>query len=261
VPVFIGTSGWQYDHWRGTFYPEGVAQSRWLEFYAEQFRVVELNNSFYQLPKRETFDAWAKRTPDDFVLAAKMSRYLTHVRRLKEPSEPVGRFLSHAQGLGSKLGPVLLQLPPTLRADAGLLEEVLGAFPAGVRVALEPRHDSWFLDEIAAVLSEHNAAMCLTDRKAEPVTPVWRTADWTFLRFHEGTGSPHPCYKRSTMETWVERLAESWGKKRSDLFVFFNNDPRACALRDAVVFAELLQGAGFETTRVPTRRDVRIDRG
>jgi uncharacterized protein YecE (DUF72 family) len=260
VPVYLGTSGWQYDHWRGTFYPEGVAQSRWLEFYAERFRVVELNNSFYRLPNKETFTGWAERTPDDFVLAAKMSRYLTHVKRLKDPSEPVERFLRHAGGLGSKLGPVLLQLPPTLKATEGVLEEVLGAFPTGVRVALEPRHDSWFTDETAAVLSDHNAAMCLTDRQAEPVTPVWATADWTFLRFHEGTGSPHPCYKRSTMETWVERLADGWGKKRSDVFVFFNNDPRACALRDAVVFAELLQAAGFETTRVPGRRDVKIDR-
>jgi uncharacterized protein YecE (DUF72 family) len=261
VPVYIGTSGWQYDHWRGTFYPEGVAQSRWLEFYSERFRVVELNNSFYKLPKRETFAGWAERTPDDFVLAAKMSRYLTHVRRLKDPREPVERFLSHAGALRSKLGPVLLQLPPTLKATEGVLGEVLGVFPTGVRVALEPRHDSWFTDETAAVLSDHNAAMCLTDREAEPVTPVWKTADWTFLRFHEGTGSPHPCYKRSTMEAWVERLADRWGKKRSDVFVFFNNDPRACALRDAVVFAELLQSAGFETTRVPGRRDVKLERG
>jgi uncharacterized protein YecE (DUF72 family) len=260
VPVYIGTSGWQYDHWRGTFYPEGVAQSRWLEFYSERFRVVELNNSFYRLPKKETFSGWAERTPDDFILAAKMSRYLTHVRRLKEPREPIERFLRRAGGLGSKLGPVLLQLPPTLKASESALEEALDHFPGNVRVALEPRHDSWFTDQIAGVLSEHNAALCLADRGAEPVTPVWRTADWTFLRFHEGTGSPHPCYKRGTMEIWVDRLADGWGKKRSDVFVFFNNDPRACALRDSVVFAELLQAAGFEATRVPNRRDVKLDR-
>ena len=117
MAVLIGTSGWMYRHWRETFYPKGVAQKRWLEFYAERFATVESNNAFYMLPEGPTFRAWAERTPGDFVMAVKMSRYLTHIKRLAEPDEPIRRFVSRASELGSKLGPVLLQLPPSLQLD------------------------------------------------------------------------------------------------------------------------------------------------
>ena len=118
MPMRIGTSGWQYRDWRGGLYPPGVPQRRWLEHYAERYATVENNNSFYRLPARETFESWRERTPDDFVMAVKASRYLTHVRRLRDPAEPVARLLGAAAGLGRKLGPVLLQLPPTLKADS-----------------------------------------------------------------------------------------------------------------------------------------------
>ena len=124
----IGTSGWQYRDWRGVLYPPGVPQRRWLEFYAEQFATVENNNAFYRLPSRETFAAWAERTPAGFVMAVKASRYLTHIRRLKDPAEPVGRLLGAAAGLGAALGPFLLQLPPTWQGDPGLLDETLAEF-------------------------------------------------------------------------------------------------------------------------------------
>jgi uncharacterized protein YecE (DUF72 family) len=258
LTAFIGTSGWQYRHWRRTFYPEGVAQSRWLEFYAERFQIVELNNSFYRLPPRETFEKWALRTPSDFILAAKMSRYLTHIKKLKEPEEPVARFLEHAAGLGSKLGPVLIQLPPTLQADPSALDDTLGRFPDSVRVAVEFRHDSWWNDEVKSILEAHGAALCLADRHSKPFSALWRTTDWTFLRFHEGEAKPHPCYGRTAIESWVRRLTEGWGPG-SDVYVFFNNDPRACALRDARVFAAAARRAGFETTRVPAAGDVTVD--
>jgi uncharacterized protein YecE (DUF72 family) len=255
--LYLGTSGWQYRHWRNTFYPQGGAQSRWLEFYAERFQIVELNNSFYRLPPYETFVKWRERTPDDFIFAAKMSRFLTHIKKLKDPTEPVERFFRHAAGLGPKLGPVLIQLPPTLRADLGALEETLSLIPDGKRVAVEFRHDSWFTEGCRAVLEKYGAANCMADRLARPWTPTWRTADWTFLRFHEGTGRPHPCYKRKTMEPWVEMLAERWGIE-SDAYVFFNNDPRACALRDVTWFGELAENAGFQVTRVPKRSEIRV---
>lgn len=257
MTAYIGTSGWQYRHWRHTFYPQGVAQSRWLEFFAERFQIVELNNSFYSLPKEETFAKWRERTPDDFILAAKMSRYLTHIKKLKEPQEPVARFFSRARALGPKLGPVLLQLPPTLPVDAPALRETLAEMPDGVRVAVEFRHGSWWTDEIRSILEEFGAANCLADRGAKPVTRLWRTTDWTFVRFHAGLASPQPCYRKKILEEWVDRIARRW-KKHEDVYVFFNNDPRACALRDAIVFAKLMEEAGFETTRVPKRSDVTV---
>jgi uncharacterized protein YecE (DUF72 family) len=190
--MFVGTSGWQYDHWRGRFYPAGLAQSRWLEYYADAFATVEVNNAFYRLPERTTFAGWQRRTPEDFVVAVKMSRYLTHIRRLRDPDEPVARFLDRAAGLGSKLGPVLIQLPPSLRAEPETLDAVLARFPSGVRVAVEPRHDSWWTPAVREVLTRRGAALCWADRRCRPITPTWRTADFGYLRLHEGRARPDP---------------------------------------------------------------------
>ena len=187
MPVLIGTSGWQYRHWRGRFYPDDLPGARWLAYYTERFATVEVNNTFYRLPERATFTAWADQSPGDFVVAAKMSRYLTHIKRLRDPAEPVQRFLDHALGLGAKLGPILLQLPPTLKADAGLLDEALSAFPPGRRVAVEFRHPSWDTDEVRGGLVRHNAAWCLADPPGPGVqTGVRQTADWAYVRFHAG---------------------------------------------------------------------------
>src|SRR5262245_24226073 len=139
VAIRVGTSGWVYAEWRGDFYPEGLPQRRWLEYYASVFDTVEVNNAFYRLPKRETFENWRNTLPDGFCVAVKASRYLTHIKRLREPAEPVARLMAVATGLGDKLGPVLLQLPPTLKADPALLDACLAEFPAGVRVTVEPR--------------------------------------------------------------------------------------------------------------------------
>ncbi|GIF15932.1 DUF72 domain-containing protein [Actinoplanes teichomyceticus] len=211
--LWIGTSGWQYRDWRptggddtGFLYPAGLPQRLWLEHYAERFATVEVNNAFYRLPERDTFAAWRERTPDGFVVAVKMSRYLTHIKRLREPAEPVARFLDRAQGLGDKLGPVLLQLPPTLRADLPALEETLARFPAWVRVAVEPRHPTWFTAECEQLLRRHGAALCWADRKSRPITPLWRTADFGYLRFHEGTARPWPRYGRSALRSWLDRM-------------------------------------------------------
>ena len=196
MTVRIGTSGWQYRDWRGTFYPPSVAQARWLETYADGFATVESNNAFYRLPERHVFEAWAERTPDDFMMAVKMSRFLTHLRRLRDPAEPVQRFLDRARGLGRKFGPVLIQLPPQLRADPDRLAATLERFPRDVRVAVEFRHDSWFTDETRTLLERHGAALCLADRLGV-LTPMWRTADWTYLRFHEGRATPRRSARQS----------------------------------------------------------------
>src|SRR5262249_30172371 len=155
-----GTSGWQYRHWRGRLYPKGLPQSRWLERYTERFRALEINATFYRLPAKSTFAGWARRTPDDAVLAVKASRYLTHLRRLREPEEPVARLLERARPLGGKLGAVLVQLPPDLEVDVEALERCLAAFPPKVRVAVEPRHASWDRDDVRALLADHGAALC-----------------------------------------------------------------------------------------------------
>jgi uncharacterized protein YecE (DUF72 family) len=229
-----GTSGWQYRDWRDAFYPAGVPQRRWLEYYATQFATVENNGTFYRLPPRETFASWRDRVTGDFVMTVKASRYLTHVRRLRDPAGPVRRLLDAAAGLGDRLGPVLLQLPPDLRAAPEALRECLRQFPAAVRVAVEPRHESWWTDEVRGVLATANAALCWADRNAAAVTPLWRTADWGYLRLHEGDGAPWPGYSEATLSAWAERIMATWD---GDVYVYLNNDQNAAAPRDAARLA------------------------
>ncbi|GAA4146655.1 DUF72 domain-containing protein [Actinomadura keratinilytica] len=243
MAMLVGCSGWQYPHWRGVLYPPGLPQRLWLERYAECFDTVESNAAFYRLPKRETFENWAARTPGGFVMAVKASRFLTHVKRLREPAEPVARLMAAAQGLGGKLGPVLLQLPPTLHADAGLLAACLARFPAGVRVAVEPRHPSWWTGAIRAVLERHGAALCWADVLGRPVTPLWRTAGWGYVRLHEGAAAPWPAYGDRALTSWIRRAAGAW-EPGADVFVYFNNDPGGAAVRNALRFAELARRAG-----------------
>ena len=256
MPVLVGTSGWQYRDWRGSFYPEKGPQSAWLEHYAERFATVEVNNAFYRLPEPATFAAWAARTPADFVVGVKMSRYLTHIKRLKNPEEPVERFVRHASNLGAKLGPVLLQLPPNLKADFAALERTLARFPADWRLAVEVRHPSWLTGELRDVLTRHGAAFCLADRKNER-TPLWRTADWGYLRLHEGTATPRPCYGDGALRSWAERVTECWSDAE-DVYVYFNNDPNACAVANARTFAHAVERLGRVVTRVPGRGDVHV---
>lgn len=201
MPVRVGTSGWQYADWRGGLYPAGVPQRLWLQRYAEVFDTVEVNNAFYRLPERSVFESWRDRTPPGF-------------------------------GLGSKLGPVLLQLPPTLQGDVELLQGCLACFPGCVRVAVEPRHRSWWTPEVRRVLSSYNAALCWADRRSRPITPLWRTADWGYLRLHEGRSSPWPRYGPTALRSWARRIAGEWGPA-ADVFVYVNNDQHDAAVLDA----------------------------
>ncbi len=238
MPVLTGTSGWQYRHWRGDFYPQELPQRRWLEYYAGRFRTVENNSTFYRLPARDTFVRWEQRVPDGFEMAVKASRYLSHVRRLRDPAQPVRRLLDAAGGLDGKLGPVLLQLPPNMAADPELLDDCLGQFGAGVRVAVEPRDPSWWTDRTREVLTAHNAALCWADRRGESPTPDWRTADWGYLRFHEGTASQWPRYTPGALRSWAERVAGTWPRKAA-VYAYFNNDQCGAAIHDAEAFARL----------------------
>jgi uncharacterized protein YecE (DUF72 family) len=256
MKVWIGTSGWQYRDWRPAFYPPRLPPARWLEYFSERFATVESNNAFYRLPKASVFAAWAQRTPDDFVMAVKVSRFLTHIKRLNEPEEPVERFLDRARHLGNKLGPVLLQLPPQLKVDPGRLEETLSQFPRDIRVAVEFRHESWFSDDIRRLLERHGAALCMADRR-RPISPLWATSDWTYLRLHEGRASPRPCYGRDALGGWASRLAERAGEWR-EAWVYFNNDHRCCAVRNAIEFASAVAACRLDPTRVPPLDAVRV---
>jgi uncharacterized protein YecE (DUF72 family) len=247
--VYVGTSGWQYPHWKGVFYPDKLPQRAWLPYFAERFQTVEVNNTFYMLPGATVFEEWKKQTPKDFVFALKMSRYLTHVKRLIEPAQPVDRFFDRAKRLGSKIGPVLLQLPPKFHADVVRLDETLSAIGMSVRVAVEFRDESWYSPETREILERHHAALCLADSPRRK-QPAWRTADWGFVRFHEGTGSRAPGYEREVLRRWAQQVAATWDAGE-DVYVYFNNDTEGYAIGDAATFAELAQAAGLRPTRVP----------
>ncbi len=191
-------------------------------------------------------------------MAVKMSRFVTHVLRLREPTEAIQRFVERARHLGTKLGPVLLQLPPSLSADCARLTKALGSFPPEVRVAVEFREESWFSDQTRAVLERHGAALCLADAPGR-VTPIWQTTDWGFVRFHWGLGDPEPCYEEGVLSTWAERIASLWSAT-AEVYCYFNNDPRGCAVRDAARFARAIQDAGLEPSRTPPPEIVTIAR-
>jgi uncharacterized protein YecE (DUF72 family) len=251
MPVHVGTSGWHYQHWRGLLYPKSLASGKWLEWYAQRFATVEINNAFYRLPDAEAVAGWAGAVPDDFVMAVKASRYLTHVRRLHDPRDPVDRILQRMAGLGPKFGPILLQLPPNLRIDIASLGATLAALSERA-VAVEFRHPSWYTAETRRVLEKFGAALCLTDSRG-PQTPWWRTADWGYVRFHQGRAQPPSCYGQTALQTWADRLAEMW-REDAHLYVYFNNDMHGCAPRDARHFAAAVRRAGLSPTRVPGPR-------
>jgi uncharacterized protein YecE (DUF72 family) len=248
MAIRIGTSGFMYEHWRPRFYPPSARGSE-LELYAQRFDTVELNVTFYRMPPSSTFRSWAARVPDDFLFAVKASRYLTHVRRLRDPRQPVELLVERASELGRHLGPILIQLPPDLELDLAALEETLAAFPPGIRLAVEPRHASWFIEDLRRLLTERNVALCVADRRG-PITPLWHTADWVYLRFHAGRASPPPCYRSRELAEWAERLEAGWGRDVAG-FVYFNNDRNGCALRDASVYAQALEGRGINVARLP----------
>ncbi|HEX6165464.1 MAG TPA: DUF72 domain-containing protein [Acidimicrobiales bacterium] len=247
MALLVGTSGWQYRDWRGVLYPEGLPQREWLARYAANFATVEVNNAFYRLPERSTFERWREQTPDGFVVVVKVSRYLSHVRRLAEPAEPVARLTERAAGLGPRLGPYLLQLPPTLRAEPERLDACLRAFPAGARVAVEPRHESWWTGEVRRVLERRGSALCWADRAGRPLTPLWCTADWGYVRLHEGRAAPAPSYGRSALGTWLERIDAAWPGVGDDVFVFFNNDHGGAAVRNARTLVRMAANRALPT--------------
>jgi uncharacterized protein YecE (DUF72 family) len=223
--VLIGTSGWSYKHWEnGMFYPPGLPASEQLAFYAQHFPTVEINYSYYQLPPRKTFDLWRRKSPGKFVFAVKASRYLTHMKKLKDPAEPLERLLHNATGLGKKLGPVLFQFPRMWKVNVQRLTEFLQALeahsPLGLSYAFEFRHSSWLSSDVYALLRASNAALCLPIGWEIPLD-IQLTADWTYLRFHGGQHGVG--FEDDELEPWADRL-RTWRDAGIDSYSYFNND-------------------------------------
>ena len=231
-PVHIGCSGWNYAHWRGVVYPEGLPQSRWLEHYAELFGTVEINNTFYRLPTRKAVQGWVDRTPPSFLFTVKASRYLTHIKRLTDLDQGIRRFYRCIESLTAtrKMGPVLWQLPGNFRRDDERLRAALAKLPPG-RHCFEFRHESWFCEETYEALREHGAALVVGDHPERPFQTYELTADWTFIRFHYGHRGRRGNYSESELEEWRERIAK-W-RRRYEVLAYFNNDWEGFAVRNA----------------------------
>ena len=235
----IGTSGWSYRHWRrGAFYPEGLKQAEELRFYAERFASVEVNGTFYRLIAPETFRKWCDQTPADFVFACKGSRYLTHMKRLKEQGEGVRRLFERLEALDERLGPVVFQLPDRFKPDPARLAGFIDALPQAQRYAFEFRDPAWFEPAVLEVLAERKAALCLYEFAGREA-PLEMTADFVYIRLHGPEDAYQGSYADAALGRWAERI-RGWAQQGRDIYCYFDNDERAFAPRNAARLRELL---------------------
>ncbi len=234
--LFIGTSGWHYDHWSGTFYPKDVPKKEFLAYYAGLFKSAEINNSFYQLPAESTLASWRDTVPKDFTFAVKASRYITHMKKMKDPSKSTPKLFERIEALGGKLGPVLFQLPPRFRFNRERLASFLGSLPQGRRYAFEFRDFSWENDEAYEVLENHGAAWCIYHLEGrESKSKV--TADFVYIRLHGPGGAYQGKYKPQTLSRWARHF-EQWRKQGLDVYCFFDNDENGYAAQNAYALQE-----------------------
>lgn len=228
---YIGTSGWYYNHWKGIFYPESLTHSKWLEYYSMYFSSVELNNSFYRLPSREVFTRWKETTPEGFLFSVKVSRYITHIRRLKDVKEPLQKFIENATGLDNKLGPLLYQLPPNMKCDKDLLENFLDILPQDYRHVFEFRNNTWFDDTIFTLLKSYGAGICVYDMPGF-TCPFITTGNTGYIRFH-GSGTLYSGnYTEKELYGWVKQI-EEMSKTLTTIYIYFNNDAEGHAVKNA----------------------------
>ena len=236
--IRIGTSGWLYPHWSGQFYPADLAGADRLPFYAERFSTVEVNSTFYRLPPVETVESWRAKTPDSFVFSCKISQYVSHRKKLKDPGLTLPPFLDRIRGLGPKLGPILVQLPPRWRVNETRLAAFLDVLPVDLRFAIEFRDQTWWTDAVFDLLRRHNAAFCHFDLAATK-SPQEQTADFVYFRMH----GPEEAYKGSYGARTLQSLAQSclkWQGQGADVYCYFDNDENAYAVHDALRLKELV---------------------
>lgn len=234
----IGCSGWSYKHWRGSFYPKGLPQSRWLEHYCTQFDTVELNATFYRLPTEAAVRGWAQRTPPGFTFAVKVSRLITHFRRIRNCDDELATFFERMWPLGNHLGPLLYQLPPTFKRDDEVLARFLASLPKKPLHVFEFRHRSWWEEPVFSLLREHGAAFCVYDR-GEETTPVVATCPDLYVRFHGPAQGYAGSYPDDQLARWARDIAAVRGIKR--VWAYFNNDVGGHAPRNAARFRELVE--------------------
>ncbi len=259
--AWIGTSGFTYRHWVGVFYPEGLPQRRWLSYYARHFHAVELNVTFYRLPPRTAFQTWARQVPEGFRFVLKGSRFITHLRRLRDVEEALARLFAYVEPLGARLSCVLWQLPGRFRADVDLLEAFLRMLPSSVRHAFEFRDPSWFDASVFTRLRAYDVAVVAADWPAQVLLPgmapylldrpavlVPHTASWSYLRRH-GPGAPyHGCYAEAHIRADAAWVAEALREGR-DVYVFYNNDVAGHAVHNALALARAVGTAASASAR------------
>ena len=239
--VRVGCSGWQYKHWRGNFYPTELSQRQWFEHYASMFDTVEINNSFYRLPEATTFASWAARAPRGFLFAVKASRFLTHMKKLKDPEEPIERFFDRARALGRHLGPVLYQLPPGWKLDWERLEHFLHMLPRDVRHVIEFREPTWHTPEVYALLEQHRVSLCLHDMPGSATGRI-RVGPCVYVRFHGASGRYDGSYPDERLADWAGWLRDA-AHAGADVYAYFNNDVGGHAPRNAIVLRRYLEAA------------------
>jgi uncharacterized protein YecE (DUF72 family) len=249
--IRIGCSGWQYKHWRADFYPAELPQARWFAHYARHFDTVEVNNSFYRLPPPATFAKWREQAPRRFLYAVKASRFLTHMKKLKDPEDPLFRFFDAASQLGPTLGPVLYQLPPGWKADLDRLEHFLRALPKGYRHTIEFRDTSWYDRRVFDLLARHDAALCLHDMQGS-ATERLVVGPFVYVRFHHGTAKYGGRYADDRLDDWADWLSAR-AADGLDVFAYFNNDTGGHAPRDAVRLRDRIHVRLDAATTVPAR--------
>ncbi len=236
--IYIGTSGWHYRHWLGPFYPEKLPASRMLEFYSRHFDTVELNNTFYRLPPESGLHTWRSTTPDRFCFSAKGSRFLTHMKKLKDPGVALERFFERVNLLRPKLGPLVFQLPPFWQIDAERLESFLRALPPRHRYAFELRNPTWHTDAIYKLLRKHNAAFCVFEI-AGFTSACHVTADFAYVRLHGPAGAYQGSYSHYQLQRWADRIHQ-WRQQLRAIYIYFDNDQAAYAVQNALSLKRLL---------------------
>jgi len=240
----VGTSGWNYPHWRGRFYPEELAPSAWLGYFARHFPTVEVNNTFYRLPESQTFSSWRASARGSFVFAVKASRFITHIKRLRQARRPVRRLLVRAGHLGRRLGPILFQLPPNDRLDEARLASFLDGLPAGPRYAVEFRHESWHRESVYGMLRRRRVACCVSDGARIPLRIV-RTAPFAYIRLHGPQGIGAGRYTRPALRDWARTLRDL--VRVGSAYIYFNNDQDGYAVENARQLTDLLKGSPAPT--------------